>query len=159
METTVSDSPTLLLCYDGSDHAKHAVDVAAKLFPGATATVVHVWEPLEHIIARYAALSPYLGDNIEDADTNVEQQSSALADEGAKLATDAGLVATPHAVTLETTVWEAVAKSAEEQHADLIVTGTRSLHGARELFAGTLSHALLQHCPTPLLAVPTPADE
>jgi nucleotide-binding universal stress UspA family protein len=152
-------NPTLMLCYDGSDRAKGAIEVAAHLFPGATAKVVHVWEPVEHIVARYAVLAPYLGENIAEADTGVEQQSSSLADEGAKLATGAGLAASPHNATLKTTVWEAVITAAQELDADLIITGTRSLHGARELLAGTLSHALLQHSAIPLLAIPAPLTE
>jgi nucleotide-binding universal stress UspA family protein len=154
LETTVPDSPTLLLCYDGSDHAKHAIEVAGRLFPGATVQVVNFWEPLEHIVTRYAALSPYLGDNIDDADNSAKEQSSSLAKEGAKLATDAGLKTSSHAAPIETALWEAVVKAAEAGHADLIVTGTRGLHGARELLIGTLSHALLQHGSIPLLAIP-----
>jgi nucleotide-binding universal stress UspA family protein len=101
-------SPTLLLCYDGSDRAAHAVAVAGRLFPGATAKVVHVWEPVEHIVARYAALAPYLGEQITEADADAARESSLVAEEGAKHAKDAGLAASAHNVTLATTVWEAV---------------------------------------------------
>jgi nucleotide-binding universal stress UspA family protein len=150
-DTLPESSPTLLLCYDGSDRAAHAIAVAAQLFPGASASVVHVWEPLEHVVARYAVLAPYLGENIAEADASVEQQSSTIA--------AAGLVASAHSATLKETVWQAVIAAAEEVNADLIITGTRSLHGARELLAGTLSHSLLQHSAVPLLAIPTPGDK
>jgi len=158
-DTLPESSPTLLLCYDGSDRAAHAIAVAAQLFPGASASVVHVWEPLEHVVARYAVLAPYLGENIAEADASVEQQSSTIAAEGVKLAAEAGLVASAHSATLKETVWQAVIAAAEEVNADLIITGTRSLHGARELLAGTLSHSLLQHSAVPLLAIPTPGDK
>lgn len=159
LETTLPESPaTLLLCYDGSDRAKGAIEVAARLFPGARAQVIHVWEPVEHVVARYAALAPYLGENVAEADSGVEEQSSAVAAEGAKLAGDAGLQASAHNAVLETTVWEAVVNAAQTHGADLIITGTRSLHGAREMFAGTLSHSLLQHSAIPLLAIPAAAD-
>ena len=153
------DATTILICYDGSDRAKHAIEVAARLFPGATAKVVHVWEPIEHVVARYAVLSPYLGENIATADADVAQQSASLADEGTKLAADAGLDASTHNATLETTVWEAVVGAAEELDAAVIITGTRGLRGVREVLAGTLSHALLQHSAIPLLAIPLPSDE
>jgi nucleotide-binding universal stress UspA family protein len=152
-------SPTLLLCYDGSDRATHAVAVAGRLFPGATAKVVHVWEPVEHIVARYAALAPYLGEQISEADADAAHESSLVAEEGAKHADAAGLTASAHNVTLATTVWEAVIDASRELGADVIVTGTRSLHGVKEMLAGTLSHALVQHSAVPVLAIPSPAQD
>jgi nucleotide-binding universal stress UspA family protein len=148
--------PTILFCYDGSDRAKRAIKVAGLLFPGAVAKVVHVWEPVENIVARYAILAPYLGGNVAEADADVEQQSSTIAEEGAKLAQAAGFEASAYNSTLSTSVWQAIIEAAKQHDVDVIVTGTRSLHGARELLAGTLSHALLQHSTVPLLAIPTP---
>ena len=48
--------------------------------------------------------------------------------------------------------------AADALDADVIVTGTRSLHGVREVISNTLSHALIQHSPRPVLAIPTPVD-
>ena len=148
---------TVLICYDGSDRAQHAIAVTATLFPGAHAHVLNVWEPLERSVARYAAIGPYLGEGIGEADAGIEADSAALAAAGAKLAEDAGMQATPHAASLRTTVWEAVVDLAEKLDVDAIITGTRSLHGVREALANTLSHALLQHSMRPVLAIPTSA--
>ena len=148
---------TVLICYDGSDRAQHAIAVTATLFPGAHAHVLNVWEPIERIVARYAAVGPYLGEGIGEADAGIEADSAALAAAGAKLAEDAGMQATPHAASLRTTVWEAVVDLAEKLDVDAIITGTRSLHGVREALANTLSHALLQHSMRPVLAIPTSA--
>ena len=148
---------TVLICYDGSDRAQHAIAVTATLFPGAHAHVLNVWEPLERIVARYAAIGPYLGEGIGEADAGIETDAAALAAAGAKLAEDAGMQATPHAASLRTTVWEAVVDLAEKLDVDAIITGTRSLHGVREALANTLSHALLQHSRRPVLAIPTSA--
>ena len=153
-----ADFRTVLICYDGSDRAQHAIAVTATLFPGAHAHVLNVWEPLERIVARYAAIGPYLGEGVGEADAGIEADSTALADAGAKLAVDAGLQATPHTASLQSTVWEAVVDLAEELDVDAIITGTRSLHGVREALANTLSHALLQHSARPVLAIPTVPD-
>ena len=155
--TVTAEVRTVLICYDGSDRAQHAIAVTATLFPGAHAHVLNVWEPLERIVARYAAIGPYLGEGIGEADAGIETDAAALAAAGAKLAEDAGMQATPHAASLRTTVWEAVVDLAEELDVDAIVTGTRSLHGVREALANTLSHALLQHSMRPVLAIPTSA--
>ena len=149
----------VLICYDGSDHAKHAIAVTASLLPGAQAHMLNVWEPMERIVARYSALGPYLGEGVGEADEGIESEAIELAAAGAKLANDAGLVATPHAAQLRTAVWEAVVDTAEELDVDVIVTGTRSLHGVREVLSNTLSHALLQRSHRPVLAIPLPNTE
>lgn len=155
--TVTAQARTVLICYDGSDRAQHAVAVTATLFPGAHAHTLHVWEPIERIVARYAAIGPYLGEGIGEADAGIESDSAALAAAGAKLAEDGGMQATAHTASLRTTVWEAVIDVAEELDVDAIITGTRSLHGLREALANTLSHALLQHSMRPVLAIPSPA--
>jgi nucleotide-binding universal stress UspA family protein len=152
--TVTDDSRTVLICYDGSEHAAHAIAVTAELFPGAQAYVLNVWEPLERIIARYAALGSYVGDAVGEADASIEAEASGLATAGAQLANAAGLHATAHTASLRTTVWEAVVDVAETLEVDAIITGTRSLHGVREVFSSTLSHALLQHSERPVLAIP-----
>ena len=148
------DSQTILICYDGSDYATHAIAVAARLFPGAQAHVLNVWEPLERILARYAALGPYIVENVSQADTDIEGEAAGLAAAGAQLASDAGLHATPRTAPLHITVWEAVVAVADALEVDAIVTGTRSLHGVREVFSSPLTHALLQHSGRPVLAIP-----
>lgn len=149
-------APHLLICYDASDRAKHAIEVAGRLFPGATATVLHVWEPVEHIVARYSVLAPYLGEQVDEADAGAERDSHSVAQEGAELATQAGLQATAESTTLQVSVWQAVIETANQLEPDVVITGTRSLHGIQELLVGTLSHALLQHCHVPVLAIPAP---
>ena len=150
---------SVLICYDGSDRAAHAIAVTAKLFPGAQAHILNVWEPMERIIARYSALGPYLGESVGDADSDIAGEAGETAAAGAKLATDAGLDAKAHTAPLRTTVWEAVLAAADELDVDAIVTGTRSLHGVKEALSNTLSHSLLQHSRRAVLAIPTAAAE
>ena len=54
---------------------------------------------------------------------------------------------------------DGVLETADELDVDVIVTGTRSLHGLREVVSNTLSHHLIQHSPRPVLAVPAPPSE
>ena len=153
-----AESRTVLLCYDGSPQSQHAAEVAGALFPGAQAHVLHIWEPIERIVARYAVLAPFMGEELGEADASVADESSKLAAAGVAIANAAGLQATPLTTQLQTTVWEAVLDVADTIDAAVIITGTRSLHGLREMIANTLSHALIQHSPRPVLAIPTPVD-
>ena len=154
-----AESRTVLLCYDGSPQSQHAAAVAGALFPGAHAHVLHVWEPIERIVARYAVLAPFMGEELGEADAGGEAESNKLAAAGVALASTAGLHATPYVTQLRTSVWEAVLEAADTLGADVIITGTRSLHGLREVISNTLSHALIQHSPRPVLAIPTPVPE
>lgn len=154
-----AESRTVLLCYDGSPQSAHAANVAGALFPGAQAHVVHIWEPVERIVARYAVLAPFMGEELGEADASVEEESNKIAAAGAAIASAGGLHATPHIAQLQTTVWEAVLDVADALGVDVIITGTRSLHGLREVISNTLSHALIQHSPRPVLAIPTPVQE
>ena len=74
---------SILICYDGSDRAAHAIAVTAELFPGAQAHVLNVWEPMERIVARYSAIGPYIGGGIGEADTGIEADSNEMAKTGA----------------------------------------------------------------------------
>ena len=130
----------ILLCFDGSDQSKHAVGVTGELFAGAQTHVLNVWEPVERIVARYAVLAPYMGEELGAADDSAQDAAAA------------------HTAKLVTTVWEAVLEVAQVLDVDVIITGTRSLHGVREMVSNTLSHALIQHSPRAVLAIPTPVS-
>lgn len=149
---------TILLCFDGSDQSKHAAGVTAELFPGAEVHVLNVWEPVERIVARYAVLAPYMGEELGAADDSAEAESAATAGAGVEIVAAAGLHASAHTAKLVTTVSEAVLSVADALDVDVIITGTRSLHGVRELVSNTLSHALIQHSARPVLAIPTPVS-
>ena len=147
---------TILICYDGSEQSKHAIEVAGALFAGAHAHILNVWEPVERIVARYAVLAPFMGEELGDADASAEAESATLTAAGVELAAAAGMSATPHSAVLATSVSDAALAVADSLDVDVIITGTRSLHGVRELIANTLSHALIQHSARPVLAIPTP---
>jgi nucleotide-binding universal stress UspA family protein len=146
----------ILICYDDSEQSKHAVEVSGALFPGADAHILNVWEPIERIVARYAALAPFAGEELGDADGSAETESARLTAAGVELATAAGMGATPHSAVLSSTIAQAVLAVADRLDVDVIITGTRSLHGVRELVSNTLSHSLIQHSARPVLAIPTP---
>ena len=45
MTTGVSPTDPLMVCYDGSEDAKHAIRRAAAIFPGRHSLVVTIWQP------------------------------------------------------------------------------------------------------------------
>src|SRR4051812_50074965 len=60
------DTMRILAAYDGSIDAQEAIDHAARLVPGAEATVLTVWEPIQITLTRtggvgVGALYPHQG--------------------------------------------------------------------------------------------------
>jgi nucleotide-binding universal stress UspA family protein len=152
---TTAFPPPVLLCYDGSTGARHAIETAGALFPGRAAIVLHVWSPISTIAAAYAgAVSlPTYDDDI------LRRAAQTLAEEGARIATDAGLVARPEAC--ETTHQGAphtILDAAERHNAGLIVLGARGLSTFRSLLLVSMSHAVTQHARRPVLIVPPTAQ-
>src|SRR5664279_2249209 len=92
-EDDMNTTPTrpILVCYDGSDGARRAIETAGSLFGGRKAIVLNVWSPISVMVAAYggmAALPSYDDDVLQDGATKVATAGSALA-------SDAGLKAQP----------------------------------------------------------------
>ena len=147
------DAPSkpILLCYDGSDDAFRAIELAASLFPGQTSVVLSVWE-------HYSVFS---GVGIHGAEDSLMQEASDLmAADGAERACIAGLEATPLAVKADHGVAATIIGKADELDAVVIVMGTRGNTGVRSLLMGSVSHDVAHHAHRPLLIVPsTPLAE
>jgi nucleotide-binding universal stress UspA family protein len=149
----------VLLCYDGSDDAKAAIDRAGTLLKSWPAVVLSIWEPFIDVIARaglglaYGAPS-WDGDEVDAAS---ERRATALAEEGAARARALGLEAQPRTSVRNGSVASAILDVADALDAEAIVLGSRGLTGAKSLLLGSVSHAVLQHADRPVIVVPSPA--
>src|SRR5689334_7415808 len=88
----------VLIGYDGSDSSRAAVTAAGALFPGAETTVVNVHPepstPDAGAMARIALPSDVIRKGVEEMARQTLERALALAEEGASVATRAGLSAT-----------------------------------------------------------------
>src|SRR5512145_2873598 len=89
----------ILIAYDGSDDARHAIDHVALVRPGAEAVVLYVRQPLEGLAAHLEG-HPALED-VHGIDAAARDGAERLAAEGADHARRAGLRAQP-AVAIDT---------------------------------------------------------
>jgi nucleotide-binding universal stress UspA family protein len=152
-----NDSRPVLISYDGSDFAKAAIEEAARqLGPNREAIVLTVTEPLESI--------PFLGIggagvDREAVDTLVsETQTGAeeVAEEGARLARDAGFEADA-VVETGIPIWRRVVEVAEERDAGVIVLGSHGRSGIGYVLLGSVATAVTQHSKrSVLIAHPKP---
>jgi nucleotide-binding universal stress UspA family protein len=145
----------VLICYDGSKHAAHALEFAAALLSGAEALVVTAWTPiLQAVMAVTLGPAPPISDPV-DADARQRRTAEEFARDGARRATQAGLRAEPLAVRAGGRVWEAIERVARERRARLIVCGTRR-SGTMSAVVDSVPGALLHRATRPVLAVPSP---
>ena len=147
----MTDAP-ILICYDGSEDAERAIDAAADLLGPRRAVVLDVGPPLT-VAESFVVMAPmtpgaaFEGLNEDDA----RQRARA----GAESARRAGFDAEARA-DLAAPTWEGIVDVADEIEAAVIVLGSRGLKGAREAFAGSVSHEVAEHAGRPVLIVPPP---
>jgi nucleotide-binding universal stress UspA family protein len=144
------DAGPILICYDDSKGAKHAIEAAAALLPQRRAVVLDVAPPLTPA-ESYASIGGLVPDF---AELNT-QDALARAQTGAALARDAGFDAEARA-TVDAPTWDGVVELAEKIGAAAIVVGSRGLNGAQELLKGSFSHDVAEHAGRPVLIVPPP---
>src|SRR3954463_3733653 len=142
--TRTADGP-LLLCCEGSEDAKHAIEHAGRLLGGRDALVVTVWQP-----------TPALGSSASAGATDDEfdfAEVERVARDGVRIAQQAGLHAKPVAVETTGPVWKTIVEIADRHDAATIVLGSRGLTGLRPMLLGSVSSAIVQHADRPTLIV------
>jgi nucleotide-binding universal stress UspA family protein len=141
----------ILICYDGSEGARRAIEAAGELFPGRKAIVLHAWSPVSIICAAYggAVVLPTYDDDA------LQGEASKLAEKGCNLAKQAGLKAQPEIaeITYQGT-WHAILDIADEYDAAVVVLGARGLSTFKSIVLGSVSHSVAQHAHLPVLVVP-----
>jgi nucleotide-binding universal stress UspA family protein len=153
--TSTADGP-LILCYDGSAGAADAIQQAGALFPGSRALVLTVWQsvPIPGSLGMGGEPAPMV-DNV-GLDRAAAERGARLADEGARIARDAGLRAKPLAVKAPGAIWESIVDLANRHDAATIVMGSRGVTGIRAMLLGSVSNAVVHHADRPTLIVRSP---
>ncbi len=148
----------IVVCYDGSEDAKAAVESAAALLGAEPATVLTVWEPYIDTLAQTGFGLVYAPvDDAPDIDAALRQRALETAEEGAALLRKAGGTVEALVEQRETSVAAAVLDVARRLDADAIVIGTRGRGGVKSALLGSVSHALVQHADRPVVVVPSAA--
>ena len=124
------DKP-LLLCYDGSENAKHAIREAAALLAPRRALVLTVWQDAAALpsLAWAGAALP----DLEDVFAAARDGAGRMAEEGAGIARATGFDAISIVAEAKGPIWAAVEQAAEEHDASAIVVGSRGLSGIKSL--------------------------
>lgn len=146
----------ILIAYDGSEDAKAAITQAGKLFKGESATVVTVWQRFVDTMVRIGGGVGGVIVDYDAIDGSSQQSAGERANEGAKLATAAGLTAAGKSLVVESTIAAAILGVAAEADAAVVVLGSRGYTGVKSLMLGSVSSHVLHHADRPVLVVPSP---
>ena len=149
-------SGPVIICYDGSESAKHAIRSAAGLLGNRSALVVTVWQPTADLgtFGWYGAAGNVAG--FAELDRAGAEAGRALAEEGARRAQLAGFDAEPVAIEATGPAWKTIVDTAEAHDAAAIVIGSRGLTGLRSVLLGSVSNAVLHHTDRATLVIHKP---
>jgi nucleotide-binding universal stress UspA family protein len=149
----------ILVAYDGSPAARHAIEEAAALLGPRPALIATIWEPG----LAFAAVAPPTGIDMPIGTMSVEtalevdelerDHARRVAGEGAALARSHGFDAEPIAVPDQVNVTETLVEIARERDVAAVVVGTRGLTGLRSRLMGSTSQGLVRHSSRPVLVV------
>ena len=146
----------IVIGYDGSDEAGHAIDAAATILRATDAVVANVWRPAV-APASATPLAAVTPPSAGDEDAALERAAWQTAEEGARRAADAGLQALAETrCGTGADVGRLLAVIAEEHDADLILVGRRGVSRLEALVLGSVSKDTVREACRPVLVVPYP---
>jgi nucleotide-binding universal stress UspA family protein len=149
------DGRPVVIAYDGSDHARAAIEQAGALLRFRWAVVVCVWSPIE-VAAPAATVAIPAGVALAGArglDADRQRRAERLAAEGAELARRASFAVETRTIGRDGPAWRAIVDCAAELDAAAIVTGTRGRSLPAAALLGSTAEGVLHHAHRPVLVV------
>jgi nucleotide-binding universal stress UspA family protein len=147
----------VLIGYDGSDAAKAAIGTAARLFPARETLVVHA--------CSSAVTSSFVGETLLTApvaeireiagelDDVIAEQAAQIAADGAAIAVEQGLAARGLVVPSAPGAWRALAATARDKGAAVVIAGCRGRGAFASTVLGSVSSGLVHNAYAPVLIV------
>jgi nucleotide-binding universal stress UspA family protein len=154
------NSGPIIVGFDGTPAAQHALTEAAELFAPRRALVVVVWEagrafdlttlPTQALEPPPITLDIRRGFELDQAMYEAAQR---LAERGAAIGRDRGLDAEGLAVADDVTVADTLVRLAKERAAQAIVVGAHGHSALTELILGSTSRDVVRRAPCPVVIV------
>lgn len=149
-------SGRVLIAYDGSDEARHAVRRARELVTCGEALVLHVYASPHAPVAIAGPVLPVTTGVTETARREAEQRAAAVAREGCEIASAAGFRASHlcRAGSGSGGVAATIVQAAEEHAVDMIVVAARDRARIVAALLGSVEDSVVHSAPCPVLVVP-----
>jgi nucleotide-binding universal stress UspA family protein len=148
----------ILLCYDGSPTAQHAIPAAHALLGHRPATVLYVWQlPSEFLVPDwYGSIGAPVGPPMAEFERLALERAEAIAQRGLELARSVGFAVEARTEVSRGSVWKTVIDVAEDVGSEAIVVGARGLSTVKSMLLGSVSNAVVHHSHMSVLVVPPP---
>jgi nucleotide-binding universal stress UspA family protein len=146
----------IVLCYDGSVSAQHAITTAHGIVGQSPALLLHVWEPPANYLGPdpFGGIETWSGPQIVELEAMALERANRTVEYGVELARDAGFSVEGRLERSMSAVWRAVLDVADETDAQLIVAGARGLSALQSILLGSVTTPLVHHSTRPVLVVP-----
>jgi nucleotide-binding universal stress UspA family protein len=150
-----ADQRPVLIAYDGSSQAKGAIAEAGRVLGASRrAVVLTVHEPIESFVLAglgggATTLDPATVSAMQESARN---EATAVAEEGAGLAREAGFAAEAR-VEIAASPWQEIVAVADELDAGVIAIGSRGRTGLPKVLLGSVASAVAQHSGRSVLIV------
>lgn len=141
----------ILICFDGSDEARTAIEQAGAILGGGQAIVLNTWELLTVPVGGYGLEQFAVGVPVREVEDASRERAQKLASDGAELARAQGFDAEP--AVAEGPPGHAIVDAATERKAKLVVIGSRGFGALKGSMMGSVSSQVIQHAPCPVLVV------
>ena len=149
----------ILLCYDASPSAKHAIAVAPAALAQKPITLLVVWNPPFPAADSFGIAATPTGLPLVELEQFALDRAQAVAEDGRELASARGLEVQARVESSPASVWRTILDVADELDAELIVVGTRGATAVQSRLLGSVSNAVVHHSHRPVLVVPEAAGE
>jgi nucleotide-binding universal stress UspA family protein len=136
----------IVIAYDGSSHAKRALDIAIDL-ASKYSSKLDIIEVVDSTVFSGAGVAPIPADVIE----SVYNKAKSDIEEAKKVASQKGVNA--EGVVLEGDPANAILDYVSKNNADLIVTGSRGLSTFKRMLLGSVSTRIVQEAKIPVIVV------
>jgi nucleotide-binding universal stress UspA family protein len=145
----------ILICYDGSPSAVHALSLARQTLDHQHAILLHVWNPPADVLSdAFSTKNGESGPSYAELEALALERARVVTDGGSKLATTLGLDIEVRAERNDSSIWQTILQIADAVEAELIVIGTRGTTAVESNLLGSVSNALVHHSERPVVVVP-----
>jgi nucleotide-binding universal stress UspA family protein len=139
-------------CDDGSEDARRAITRGRRLLNGP-GLALSLWRSWVTSVPYMAVGAGMVTGMAEELDQTAGEQAARVAAAGAETAQAIGGECAAGTVRFDGPTWRGLIEEANDQRASAIVVGSRGLTGIANTL-GSVSSAITQHSPRPVLVVP-----